>query len=70
MKIEVEHPVPGLDNLVVRLEKQRPSNWDIPASSEKHIEEIGVADYIWAALVDLAVVVGVDLALERPHFNN
>lgn len=29
--IEVEHPGPGLDNLIARLEEQRSSNWDIPA---------------------------------------
>lgn len=51
VKIEVELPVPVLNNLVVRLENERcPSNYDIHASPEQYIEEIGLADYIGVAL--------------------
>lgn len=32
VKIEAEHPVLGLDNLVSRLDERRPSNWDILTS--------------------------------------
>lgn len=29
VKIEAEHPPPGLDNFVARLDERLPSNWDI-----------------------------------------
>lgn len=32
VKIKVEHPVSGFDNLLARPEEQRPSNWEVPAS--------------------------------------
>lgn len=49
VKIEAEHPVPGLDNLLARLEERRPSNWDVAASPKQYKEKIVVANYIWAA---------------------
>lgn len=47
VKIKVEHPVSGFDNLLARPEEQRPSNWEVPASPEQYKEEIGATDYIW-----------------------
>lgn len=35
MKIEPNHPIPAFDSLLVRLEEQLPSNWDILASPEQ-----------------------------------
>lgn len=37
VKIEAEHPIPGFNNLVARLDERCPSNWDIPASPEQYI---------------------------------
>lgn len=59
VKIEVEHPVPDLDNLLGRLDEQRPSNWEIPAFPGQYMEEIGLADYVQATLMDPAVEVAV-----------
>lgn len=41
VKIEADHPILDFDSLLARLEEQRPSNWDIPASLEQFKEEIG-----------------------------
>lgn len=58
VKVEDEHPVPGLDRLVASLEERLPTNWDIPESSEQFIEEIGLVDYIQAMLVGPTVKTG------------
>lgn len=61
-KMKAEHPVPRLDNLLTRLEERHPSNYDVLASPEQYIEEIGATDYIWDISVDPAIVAGVDTA--------
>lgn len=52
VNIEAEHPMPGLDKLVANLEDQHPTSWDIAKSSEEFIQEIMLADYIQAMLMD------------------
>lgn len=41
VKIEVEHHVPGLDNLLTLLEERRPSNQDVLMYFKRYIQEIG-----------------------------
>lgn len=57
VKLEAEQFVPGLSNLVPRLNDRCPINWNIPTSFEQYIEEIELANYIQATLVDPTVEV-------------
>lgn len=58
VKIKAEHPIPSFNNLVARLDEQRPSNWDIPLSPEQYIEEIRLGEYNQAMLAYLDLEVG------------
>lgn len=40
VKIEQDHPIPYVDNLVARLNERLSSNWHVPPSPEQYIEEI------------------------------
>lgn len=52
VKIEAEHPVPGLDQLCVNLERRRSTRFDVSASTkEEYVEEIDLATFIQSMLV-------------------
>lgn len=46
-KTEVEHLVPGLNNLIAILEERRYTHFNVLASpEEEYVEEINLAEYI------------------------
>lgn len=52
MKIEVEHPVPGLDQLGISLVMRRYTSFDVSTSAkEEYVEEIDLVTYIKSMLI-------------------
>lgn len=52
VKVEAEHQVLGFDRLVAILEERRATSFDIPTSLTEFVEEINLAGYIQAMLVN------------------
>lgn len=51
VKIEAEHPAPGLDQLCITLEARRSTRFDVSTSAEEeYVEEIHLDIFIYAML--------------------
>lgn len=51
-KIEADHPMPSLNNLIVILEERYSSRFDVPVSlKQEYVEEITIAEYIQSILI-------------------
>lgn len=59
VKIEADHPIPGVDTLIARLNQWLLSNWDVHQSPEQYIEVIGATNYIRPASMDPTTVMNV-----------